>query len=180
MYINIITPCSRPENLHSISQSINIPRSNYRWMVVFDLDQIPEHNLIPENCEVFLHRDPNSCVGHSQRNYAIDLISSGFVYSNDDDTVIHPDLWDNIKDIDDDFISFTQQSKDGSVRLKGDIIELYNIDNHNFIVKRDIIGDSRFIINDYSADGLFAKECYNKSKTKIFIDKPLSVYNFLR
>lgn len=29
MFLNIITPCTRPENLHKISESINIPKENY-------------------------------------------------------------------------------------------------------------------------------------------------------
>ena len=36
MYLNIITPCIHIENLVEISKSINIPRENYRWIVVFD------------------------------------------------------------------------------------------------------------------------------------------------
>jgi len=42
MFLNIITPSCRPENLHKISKSINIPRENYRWIVVFDLEEIPD------------------------------------------------------------------------------------------------------------------------------------------
>ena len=99
MILNIITPCSRPENLHLISKSINIPKENYRWIVVFDFDELPDKELIPNNCEVYLHRDSDSTAGHAQRNYAIDLIEDGYVYSNDDDTLLHPELWENIKDI---------------------------------------------------------------------------------
>lgn len=180
MYLNIITPCSRPENLHLISKSINIPIANYRWLVVFDFDTLPHSELIPNNCETFLHKNLNSCAGHAQRNYALDLITMGHIYSNDDDTVLHPDLWENIKDVEADFISFTQLNKDGTLRLKGDYIKLNNIDSHNFIVKRDTVGETRFIISEYGADGLFAEKCYSKATNKLFIDKPLSVYNSLR
>jgi hypothetical protein len=53
------------------------------------------------------------------------------------------------------------------------------IDSHNFIVKNEIIGNTRFIIYKYKADGYFALECINKSKSKIIINKVLSTYNFL-
>jgi hypothetical protein len=180
MVLNIITPCSRPENLHKISDSINIPRENYRWIVVFDMEELPNKELIPDNCETYLYKEKNSVVGHAQRNYALKLINEGHVYFNDDDTLIHSELWENIKDIDFDFISFMQLEKNGTLRLKGNLIEVGHIDSHNFIVSFNIIGDTKFIIQKYDADGYFAKECYKKSLTKTHIKKPLSIYNLLR
>lgn len=180
MFLNIITPCSRPENLYKIAESINIPRENYRWIVVFDLDVLPDSSLIPDKCETYLHKNAKSGWGNSQRNFALDIIKEGYVYFNDDDTVIHSDLWNNIKDLTEHFISFSQAEKWGSLRLKGDIVKLNYIDSHNFIVKKEVVGESRFIIDRYNADGIFAEECYNKSNSKIFIDKILSVYNLLR
>ena len=72
MFLNIITPCSRPQNLETISKSINIPRENYRWIVVFDLEEVPEN--IPENCEAYAIKDTKSTSGNAQRNYALDLV----------------------------------------------------------------------------------------------------------
>ena len=63
MYLNIITPCSRPENLHKIAESINIPKDNYRWIVVCDLDELPNANLIPQNCEIYTHKNKESVAG---------------------------------------------------------------------------------------------------------------------
>lgn len=180
MFLNIITPCSRPENLQIISESINIPIGNYRWIVVFDMDEYPNNDLIPNNCEPHLHRNKSSIAGHSQRNYALSLIDNGHIYSNDDDTIINPNLWDNIKDLDNDFISFSQLHKDLTLRLKGDKIELSHIDSHNFIVSRNLVGDTLYYIDKYDADGHFAKSCRLKSETPIFIDNPLSIYNSLR
>lgn len=180
MFLNIITPCSRPENLLTIAKSINIPRENYRWIVVFDRFTLPDSELIPDNCEVYTHRDKNSKAGHSQRNFALNLIERGHVYSNDDDTIIHPELWDNIKDLDDDFITFSQEDNKGRLRILGNIVAIARVDSHNFIVKNSIIGDTVFDITKYDADGYFAVECYNKSETKRWINKILSTYNYLR
>jgi hypothetical protein len=180
MFLNIITPCSRPENLLRISESINIPKENYRWVIVYDGIMLPKDELIPENCEIYFHTDMKSKVGHSQRNFALKLINDGHVYFNDDDTIIHPNLWDNIKNLDSDFISFKQEEKNGKLRLMGNLIKVFNIDSHNFIVKRSIIGDTLFIVDDYNADGYFAEECYSKSNTKNYINKVLSTYNILR
>jgi hypothetical protein len=181
MFLNIITPCSRPKNLLLISESINIPKENYRWIVVFDGDALPDKELIPDNCEFYTHRNPLSVVGHSQRNYAMEMIKEGHIYSNDDDTILHSELWDNIKDLDNnDFISFMQGHKGGGVRLRSDKIYLGGIDSHNFILSKSLIGETIFDVTKYDADGHFASECYSKSKTPKYIPKILSIYNYLR
>jgi hypothetical protein len=178
--INIITPCSRINNLHKISESINIPKENYRWIVVYDSLTLPDRNYIPNNCEFYLHKDINSVFGNGQRNYALDLVEMGHIYFNDDDTLIHQELWDNIKDYDEDFISFIQSHNDSNIRLNGDIIKLNHIDSHNFITSYEIVGDVRFELQHYNSDGIFAVNCYERAKTKRYINKSLSIYNQLR
>jgi hypothetical protein len=179
MFLNIITPCSRPENLETISKSINIPRDQYRWIVVFDLLEKPEN--IPDNCEWYAVKDAKSMSGNAQRNFALNLVTHGHIYFNDDDTIMQPNLWDEIKNEDvEDFISFIQANKDGSIRLEGDHISVGTIDSHNFVVANKIIGNTRWVLNRYDADGVFARECFEKAKTILYIDKVLSVYNSLK
>ena len=177
MFLNIITPCSRPHLLHRIAESINIPKENYRWIVVFDAETIPDS--IPE-CEAYFIKDTNSICGNAQRNLAIDLVTEGYIYFNDDDTIMHPQLWDNIKDLTNDFIHFDQEEKDRSIRLRQSKVRLSYIDSHNFIVHRELAGDERFVMNRRDADGVFAENCYNKSKTPKYIPIVLSTYNALR
>lgn len=179
MFLNIITPCSRPQNLEIISKSINIPREQYRWIVVFDLLEAPDN--IPDNCEFYNIKDVKSTSGNAQRNFALDLVTHGHIYFNDDDTVMHPDLWENIKnESDEDFISFKQVNKDGTIRLDGSNVSVGNIDSHNFVVSTECMKDTRWVLNRYDADGVFAHECYQKAKNKSYINKVLSVYNTLR
>jgi hypothetical protein len=177
MFLNIITPCIRPYNLESISNSINIPKDNYRWIVVFDNDVPLE---APANCETYAIKDTNSTSGNAQRNYGINLVKEGWVYFNDDDTIIQSNLWENIKDIDVDFIHFMQNLKDGNLRLSGENVKLNEIDSHNFIVKHDIIKDERFALDIYHADGIFAENTFKKATTKLYIPKVLSIYNSLK
>jgi hypothetical protein len=179
MFLNIITPCSRPQNLEIISKSINIPRDQYRWIVVFDLLEAPEN--IPDNCEWYTIKDANSTSGNAQRNFALNLVTHGHIYFNDDDTVMHPDLWKNIEnETDKDFISFKQANKDGSIRLEGVNISVGYIDSHNFAISVECMEGTRWVLNRYDADGVFAYECYQKAKNKLYINKVLSVYNTLR
>lgn len=180
MFINIITPCSRPSNLKLIEDSINIPKENYRWIIVFDSESVPNDIYVPKYCEICSIKDHNSTVGNSQRNYGMDLVKDGYVYFLDDDTTIHPELWENIKDLNDDFIHYGQSFINGTVRLNGNNVSLYNIDTNCFVVKYDICKNIRWIIGKYTADGIFAEECYKNSKTKKFINKILSYYNTLR
>ena len=177
MFLNIITPCTRPQNLKVISESINIPKENYRWIVVFDGLEILE---VPNNCEAYSVKDINSVYGNAQRNYALDLITDGHVYFNDDDTIVYPELWEEIKDKDNaEFISFKQSNKDGSLRLEGMEILPNFIDSHNFIVSAKCI-NTRWLLDRYDADAYFAMECYKNAKQSIYIPKILSVYNFLK
>ena len=94
---------------------------------------------------------------------------------------MHPDLWENIKDEDaTDFISFTQANKDGSIRLEGVNVSVGTIDSHNFVTSVECMGDTRWVLDRYDADGVFARECFEKAKTILYINKVLSVYNTLR
>jgi len=48
-------------------------------------------------------------------------------------------------------------------------------------IKREVIGDIRFTLNIYEADGIFIQSVYeNNPGVWSFIDKPLSYYNKLR
>ena len=178
MFINIITPCSRPQNLKKIAKSINIPRANYRWIVVCDRYFYPYLGYIPANCEIYCHKNKKSKSGNAQRNYALAKITEGYIYFNDDDTIIHPKLWENIKSKNEDFIYFKQQFN--NIPRFSEDVKVGNIDSHTFLVTTAIISDLQWDLGLYEADGLFAMECYAKAKTKIFIDKELSVYNALR
>jgi len=181
MFLNIVTPCSRPANLHTIASTITIPKENYRWIVVFDMDELPDPMYIPENCECHLHRDSKSIAGHAQRNFAAKLIDKGHIYQNDDDTALHPELWDSIKDLGHaDMITFAQLDTMGYVRLIGDVVELKKVDSHNFIVSKELVGDLEWQIERYDADGLFATDCAKRSTSKVYIPKILSIYNWLR
>lgn len=180
MFLNIITPCTRPHNLKIIEHSINIPRENYRWFIVFDNHQIPSDLDLPINASVFSLKDKSSKFGNAQRNLALSLIDNGYIYMNDDDTTLHAELWDNIKNLDNDFISFKQINKDGSLRLSGQQIKHKHIDSHNFIVHKSIAQGIYWKHNKYAADAIFAIDCYNKSKNSIYLPKVLSVYNSLK
>ena len=131
-----------------------------------------ERTTTPNPNNIRLGVTGGGCAGHE---YVIEYADT----INDDDTLIHPELWESIKDLENDFISFKQNDKRGNLRLKGDV-RYQKIDSHNFILTKELIGDTRWDSSKYEADGLFAVECFNKSKSYIKVDKVLSIYNQLR
>jgi hypothetical protein len=167
-FINIVTPCVRPENLGAIADSINIPKNHYRWIVVFDADEIPSVG-IPANAEAHAHHVEGSFAGHAQRNFANRLIQSGYVLCLDDDTILHPDFWQAVKDC-----------TDNSHRLGVGEWQVGLIDSGSFMADRKVIGDSQWIFNRYDADGYFAQEMRAKTESIKTIEQYLSFYNYLR
>jgi len=178
-FINIVTPCSRPENLGAIAGSINIPESSYRWIVVFDADEIPSIDL-PSNAEVYAHRNTESCSGNAQRNFANKMIRGGYVLYLDDDTILHPKLWESVKECTEDLVGWKQCNKDNSHRLSVGEWQVGFIDSGSFMVDQNTMGDSDWALDRYDADGYFAREMRLKSETVKEIYDYLSIYNYLR
>lgn len=183
MFINLITPCSRPGNLLTIQNTINIPKQMYRWIVVIDGEAPvePDKNL-PDQAEIYYYTSDKSISGNGQRNFALDLIEKGHILFLDDDTVLHPQLWETVKGFEKyDFISYPQVWKNGALRLTGHEVKLGRIDSNNFMVDCKIVADLRWRLDVYEADGYFAEEAYKRAvNPKYFGDWPLSVYNYLR
>jgi len=136
--INLITACSRPNNLKKIERSINIPKEYYKWIIVFDLNELPSIDMIPEYCDIYTYKNTNSIVGNSQRNYALDLIKNGYVYFNDDDTELHKDLWNNIKNLENDFIYWNQNDTNNAERLNTKEVKVGTIDSHSFMLNYEL------------------------------------------
>ena len=178
MYLNIVTPCSRPDNLRAISESINIPEGSYRWIVVFDADEVPSIDL-PSNAEVYAHRDAASRSGNAQRNFANKLVRGGYVLYLDDDTILHPKLWESVKKCTEDLVCWKQSYKDGSHRLHAGEWQVGHIDSGSFMVDHNTMGDSEWILDKYDADGYFAREMRLKAKTVKEVYDYLSIYNYL-
>lgn len=179
--LTIITPCSRFENLQQMENSVlAIPETHRRWIVVFDSNTIPSDIYLPVEADIHAIHDENGGYGNPQRNYALFLVKEGHIAFLDDDTILHPDLWENIKDLEQDFISYNQQHKDGSMRVRWNSSNPGYSDSGNFIISYECMGDIRWESGIYAADSLFAAECYKHAKSKIYLPKILSIYNSLR
>lgn len=178
MNLTIITPCSRPENLVKMANTIP---EGVRWIVVFDMEPLPLiMAVIPSNCEYYFLK--NHSMGYPQSNIGIEMVKDGYLYFLDDDTFLHPNLIQTMESIlkygTFDFIHFDQTGPSWEHRIGG-VVKKGAIDKGSFIVSRQLVGTTRFHMPHHS-DGDFAVECYKKSKNPLYIHKYLSIYNALR
>jgi len=179
--INIITPCSRPENLLEMSNRIPV-MNDLAWWIIFDSDKPVEFTLnYPPKVHVLYYKD-DSLAGNGQRNYVLDIIKEGYIYFLDDDTLPHSGLFDLFKDVEDGkFYIGEQLNPDGSTRLKATMPELNHIDSGSCLIDRKIIGNNRWETKMYAGDGEFYLSVSLGNEDKIvLINKPISIYNALR
>lgn len=182
-FITIITPCSRPENLHKIKESINIPYKTHQWVIVFDAPSgTIDPKLIPDRAKPMYHQDKESVAGHAQRNHALQhhQFKEGLIYFLDDDNILHPDFYKEVSkyDMQYDIIHFNQEDNKGRHRVGGQI-EVDKIDTANLTFSTRILGTTRFRKNLYNADGYFFKALSNKTQNIHYIPKTLAYYNKL-
>lgn len=191
--LTIITPSYRTYNLEKIMTSINFNYVN-EWIIVYDATKIVENPLIFKNENPKIkeyifkwdnekngYRNEEGISGNDQRNYALSIIAENcenrLLYFLDDDNVIHPDLYKLLNIIDDGKIYTFNRREKG---LKGNNINVGHIDTSMFLVDHDLCKGIKWKYNDYTADGIYIKECYEKNKKNhIYVDNELAYTNFL-
>ena len=195
--INIITRCTRIDNLYKIKESIfTNQKFIVKWFVIFDTSVIKSVDtdiiIMLQECGAdfrFLTGQSGS-LGYGLINKYLDEIDSGWIYILDDDNILHEKFYESISDkmtSNTDIKAFVfSQKVDGKDFTKLDIREakpenmkLKSVDLAQFILSREIIGDCRFELR-YDADGLFIEKLYKeKSDNFLFIDEVISYYNYL-
>jgi len=173
MKLTVITPVHRIEYLKTIAKTIS---NEVQWILI-------SHNVIPSafnaKAMCLTMSEVESSWGVAKINYALDFVTDGYVYILDDDTIIHPDF-DLVLSLNNtfDFIHFNQSWKNGKERTGG-IVKKGKIDIGNFIVSRELIGDT-YLKDGKMPDGVWAEDLYAKSKNPLYLNKTLSIYNALR
>ena len=180
--INIITPCSRQDNLDIIVKSINFDLIN-KWYIVYDTSKNRSYTKkFVDNPKIEEHFCSDNCaVGNSQRNFGLDLVKDGFVYFLDDDNIIHPEFWNIIPTLDINYYyTFDQQRLYEGRILYGNRIKINYIDTAQYIIPKHLIKNLRWDIYKYEADGIFIIMINNLyPKKHKYISKIASYYNYL-
>jgi hypothetical protein len=195
--LNIVTAVSRPYNIKVITENIRsvITKCEVRWYLIVDNLKVDKF-VAPKDC-YYYDSIPGDISGAPQKNKALDLIDSGWVYFLDDDNLMHEQyeecFLEKIKTKRLIYkngiqqqgliqgVVFNQLLADGSLRLGVDRKNGSAVDCGQFTVEREIIGDQRFNLDFYASDGVFFQEIYNRHKEKIiFVDEPFTYYNGIR
>ncbi len=180
--ITIITPCCRPKNLQALYDSIQFEYVT-KWYIVYDTSRgrsythtFKDHPKIQElECD-------RGISGNPQRNTALDLVKSGFVYFLDDDNIVHPDFWDIIPTLEYGKLYTWNQilDEDENKTRKGYVVELNSIDTAQYIIPFEMINSKRWIEEEYEADGIFISQIYKENPDNHkFIPFSLCYYNYL-
>ena len=179
MKLTIITPCCRAENLPKLYESINFSLID-KWIIVYDTSKNRSYNNIykehPKITEIDCCHE--GLTGNPQRNLGISMVTDGFIFFLDDDNIVHPDFWNILPTLQEDFF-YTWDQENG---LKGDKIELEHIDTSMFIVPKKICKNLKWKPNErWYADYLFIKTIYDHFPSHhVYIPKALCYYNKLR
>lgn len=172
----IVTPCSRPENLQLMSETIP-PFA--KWFVMVDASVKPDATIREG---VIVLSDKSGSHGNPLRNEFLDMMEGLFsdddwVYVLDDDNVFHPRLAESVEELmkmDCGMITWAQEGRLPAT----DAPRVGNIDTACYMFKAKAIDGLRFTM-DYVADGIFAEEMSKKCKL-VKIDEVMCYYNYLR
>lgn len=179
--LTIITPSYRTDNLINVKNSINFDYVD-EWIIVYDGSKIIENPNIFNNennnkIKEYIHKE-EGISGNPQRNYALSMIKNTdtFIYYLDDDNVIHPSLYKLLNIVDKNkMYSFNQE--DG---IKGNILKRNEVDTAMVLIDYKLCNNIKWLVNEYTADGYYIEECYNKNKeSHIYINNDLCYYNKL-
>lgn len=172
--IHILTPCSRPWNLVMIAPSIP-PRCS--WKVAFDKSTGVQSRGKWYTSQFTGHW------GHPVRNEMLSRLKAkpdDYVLFLDDDNLIHPNWYEHIQGATADMVTWGQENKDGTVRLRAtDQPQIGNIDMGSFMVKYKIAKQLKFT-DVYEADGIFAMQAAQKANNIQTINESISYYNYLK
>lgn len=170
----IMTPCSRSENLSTISETV--PKYA-KWVIV--LDAKAKRIAYPPNTTV-IETDLTGHSGNPLRNLFLDsykFTDEDWVYILDDDNIFHPKLsavMEALMLIDAGIITWAQEGRLPAT----DNPREGNIDTACYMFRPSLSCGLRFDMN-YGADGVFAHELSRRTKLEM-INQELCYYNHLR
>lgn len=186
--LSIVTALSRIENLDRIVDNIkkSFHRIDMRWYCLFDPVQVTTGLTFDA------YRSGYACDGdiwgNTQKSQGLEEITDGWVYFLDDDNLIHHEFEAALLLAIEEHPSakgfvFNQLDTAGK-QLRQATRENYTygkIDLGQFVLRRSLIGDNRFVLADASSDWyIFEAAALPFAEEVIPIDKDVTYYNYLR
>ena len=165
MTLHILTACTRPRNLPAIAGSLRVwGPADFIWHLRFD------------------HRHEH-IGGQAVKNRMLDELSDGWVMFLDDDTLVHPKLWERFGEVraahqDAPALVVSQQhSVLGTLHAAPENVMIGTIDIGQVILRREVIGAHR-IPESYAGDGEFLHAILPHVDA-VYLDEVLSFHNAL-
>lgn len=186
MLLSIITPCSRPDNLSIVKDSIRFDLID-KWIIVYDTSKERTYTKkFQDHPQIIEIECSRGIRGSPQRNDGIKLVEDGFIYFLDDDNIIHPEFWKISSSFElPYFYTFNQWRKWPRHRnftvLPGNNIRVKRIDTAMYCVHKKHIQQITWKENqDGCADGLFIEEVYKNNKdSHKYINVIAAYYNHI-
>ena len=200
MKFNIITRCSRLQNLETISYTVFDKEYDIDWHIIFDttsLKDIPAELLGKlQSPNTFFHfvKSNGEDYLYPQMGEIASKLTDGYVVVVDDDNIIHPAFYREVSyDItttrrtdETKKIFVVDQKVDGkdftglNIReAKPENMRFQGVDIAQLVIHHSIFKDYEFI-GHYAGDGLFIDKVFAENpNTFHYINKVLCDYNFL-
>lgn len=189
--ITIITPCSRPDNLMTLYDSINFDYT-LEWIIVYDENRVKTNPYLfkdskhSDKIKEYSIFNKDSKMGNRQRNFAMDNITNkeGYIYFLDDDNIIHPDFYNIINYLKNEnklhLYTFNQYNCTYHWIRKGNRVEYCQIDTAQYLVPYEFCKNKRWIVDIYEADALFIIDIFAEhQQDHIYIDETWCFHNKL-
>lgn len=174
----IVTPCSRPENLPEIFETVRFDLID-TWYIVYDTRHAAFVKRYDHPQIVEMECGDEGVSGNACRNRALDVIGEGMVYFLDDDNLVHPEFW-KMSFAPGRIHTFDMQYSDGRV-LPGTRPVVDGIDTAQCVVDVALVGPNRWVVTEYAADGMFINAVWEAHKDKwVYHPVVASHYNRLR
>ena len=179
--VSIITPCSRPDNLHQLKPTIP---EHCEWIIVVDgasSEVIPRE--IRELPNVQIYHVEGGLEGSTQRNLALRKARGQYVYFLDDDNIIHPRYFEEIMPLLDGrrVIVVNQTWADGERHVVASPpVRVGSVDTGQVILPLDLAREFEWRTNVKHADGDYFGRIWAKYSDRfVFVHKDLTYYNYL-
>lgn len=178
--LDILTPCSRPENLEKMMQTIQFHLIR-TWYVIYDTRRFPFKKRFNHPQIVEMECKSEGTVGHQIRNMGLELICDGLLYFLDDDNVVHPSFWNVAETFQENKIyTFDLIHQDGTI-LTGDRPVVKCIDTAQYVFDIRLVENLRFDASLYTADGVFIQTLCETHRDKWeYVRKIGCFYNRLK
>jgi len=201
--LHIVTRCSRLNNIIKVGESLPTKdgKLQVQWHVIFDSTRLKDIDaeilgrLQEEyNAKLYFEFSQGGDYLYPQMNkIIIDNIQEGWIYSLDDDNILHEKLFDNFEAL----VGFCEAEKSIGIVFnqhvagkdftgvdvryaKPENMKVRSIDLAQFILHRSVFNYFDFK-GGYDADGKFIEKVYESNPDGfLFIDKILSHYNYLQ